>query len=212
LGELSRSESDVEELLQLTVLNDERARILSNVRAYSYDYIALIERWAIAECENQALLGPDYPIVVDSLDALQSGVGQELVGALELLRNPNPALWSAAALVCRNVVLALGRTMWKVEGETYESQLTGKTIEIKGEREKNRLLAFIDFHYQRANGDQAKRELEDLHALTIKVYGRGSGGKRAVRHEEAQNIVVDTFDLVSELQRLTALEPVINLS
>ena len=181
---------------------------MNGVRAYLYDYMTKIERWAIAECENQALLGPDYRIVVESLDALQSGEGQKLVGALELLKSPNPEHWSAAALMCRNVVLSLGRTMWKVEGETYESQLDGKAIEIKGDREKNCLLAFIDFHRRRTNDDHAKRELQELHGLAIKIHGRGSGGKRSVRHEEAQTLVVDSFHLVSALQPLTNLEPV----
>lgn len=199
--------------LQLIVLNNDRASILSSVRAYLYDYIAKIERWALAECENQALLGPDYRIVVDSLDALQSGVGQELVGALELLRNPNPALWSATALVCRNVVLILGDTLWKVPGGTYESQLAGKPLAVKGEKEVNRLLAFIDYHH-RLSDDAAKPELEEMHELAITIYERGCKGKKSkvTRHTEAQRLVVDTFGFVSSLQRLTGLEPIAEIS
>jgi len=199
--------------LQLIVLNDERARILNSVRAYLYDYIAKIEKWALAECENQALLGPDYRIVVDSLEALQSGVGQELVGALEILRNPNPALWSATALVCRNVVLILGDAVWKVPGDTYESQLAAKPLVVKGEKEVNRLLAFIDYHH-RVSDDAAKPELEEMHELAITIYERGCKGKKSKvsRYAEAQGLVVDTFRLVSGLQQLTGLEPVTHIS
>jgi hypothetical protein len=199
--------------LQLILLNDERARILNGVRAYLYDYVARIHRWAVAEQENQALLGPDYHIVVESLDALGSKEGKKLVGALELLRSPNPEHWSAAALMCRNVVLALGRSMWTVKGETYECQLAGRSIQIKGDKEKNCLLAFIDVHHERTDGDRAKRELEELYELASTIYERGSKGKgsRGVRHQEAQALVVDTFRLVSSLQRLTDLQPVTDL-
>jgi hypothetical protein len=204
---------DPDLLLQMPAVNRDRRRILNGVRAYLYDYIAGINRWAVAECENQALLGPDYRIVVDSLDALQSGEGEKLVGALELLRSPNPEHWSAAALMCRNVVLALGETMWKVPGDTYESHLAEKTLDLKGEKEVNCLLAFIDYHFQKAIDDGAKGELQELHSLTPAIYQRGCKGKKSgvVRHADAQNLVVDTFRFVSVLQRLTALEPVTNL-
>jgi len=215
--ELTRADWDnmnPDVLVGMPAVNRDRRRILAGVRAYLYDYVARIHTWAVAEQENQALLGPDYHIVVESLDALGSKEGEKLVGALELLRSPNPEHWSAAALMCRNVVLALGRSMWKVKGEAYECQLAGKPIQIKGDKEKNCLLAFIDVHHQRTDDGGAKRELEELYELTSTIYERGSKGKgsRGVRHQEAQTLVVDTFRLVSSLQRLTDLQPVTDLA
>jgi hypothetical protein len=100
--------------------------------------------------------------------------------------------------------------MWLAEGEEYESKLAGKRVQIKGDKEKNRLLAFIDFHFQRTDVGGDKEELGHLHGLAKTIYERGSKGKatRALLHREAQGLVVDTFRLVSTLQRITGLEPV----
>lgn len=187
----------------------ERERIVRDVRSYLYDHMSRIRRWAVVEVENVALLGPDYRIVLESLDALRTDVRGEFAVALENLNSSNPANWSACALVCRNVVMALGRTLWTARASSYESMLAGKDLTLKGEKEVNRLSAFIDHHWRSAN-KQAKQRLAELDVLARSVYERGSKGKQQgkVRHEEAQKLVVDTFELVAELDRLVGLSPI----
>ena len=194
--------------LRQGVSKDERERVLWRVRNYLYEYMSRIHGWALAECENQALLGVDYRIVIDTLDALKSSVGQELAGALEALRSPNPALWAGSALICRNVILALGRSLWQAKGDSYHSGLAGRALDMKGEKEVNRLRAFIDYHHSRAKDEKTKARLVELDALVPSIYKQGSKGKRRVRHEEAQKLVIDTFELVADLDRLTGLRPV----
>ncbi len=189
-------------------LNRERKRVVSDVRANVYDYVAGVRRWADAELENIALLGPDYRIVLDSLEALDSGVREELVAALENLSSPNPAAWAAAALVCRNVVLALGRNLWPATSDEYESQMEGRPLDLKGEREVNRLRAYIDYNW-RTSDDEARATLQELCGLARNVYERGSAGKQqgAMTHAGTQELVIDTFRLVAGLRKLTGLRP-----
>jgi len=193
--------------LQLDLLHSEHQRVLDGVRAYVYQYMSSIWSWAIQERENLALLGRDYHVVVDSLEALQTGVGEELLAALGNLRTDNPANWALAALACRNVVLKLGRTLFVSDQETYESELAQRTLKLGGEMEKNKLCAFIDRHF-RSTAGSVKSELKRLDQLARSIYERGSKGKSATRHAEAQQLVIDTFDLVGGLERLTGLHPV----
>lgn len=182
---------------------------MQRVRNYLHRFVSDIWISSIEEKTNQELLGPDYRLVINSLDALETGVGQELLSALGLIKSQNPADWSAAALVCRNVILKLGRTLFPAQLDTYESSLAGKTLNLKGEKELNRLCAFIDCHWRQAD-DPSKRELERMDELARLAYGRASRGKRGteLRHADAQQLVVDTFDLVSSLGSLVGFEPV----
>lgn len=195
--------------LQFTVLHSQHQDLLQRVRNYLHRFVSDIWLSSIEEKSNQQLLGPDYRIVINSLDALETGVGQELLSALGLIKSLNPADWSAAALVCRNVILKLGRTLFPAQLDTYQSSLAGKTLNLKGEKELNRLCAFIDCHWRQAD-DPSKRELERLDELARLAYGRASQGKRGteLRHADAQQLVVDTFDLVSSLGSLVGFEPV----
>lgn len=193
--------------LQIDAMRNEHQRILDGVRAYVYQYTDKIWSWALQERENLRLLGPDYRIVIDSLDALETGVGQELVAALANLGSDNPANWCAAGLLCRNVVMKLGRTLWQVPDETWDSQLHGRTLQIKGDKELNRLRAWLDYHHQRLD-PASKDRFHELDDLATRIYQGGSKGKRALRHSEAQQLVVDTFQLVKALDDLTSLEPV----
>lgn len=196
-----------DESLQLITYHADDVNMLQRVRDCVHRFISDIWISKSEEKENIEIIGSDYRLVIDNLDALDTGVGQELVSALGLLRSDNPADWSAAALVCRNVILQLGRTLFPSEEETYESQLLGKSLDLKGEREKNRLTAFVDWHWRQAEAG-VKKKLEQLSSLLDRVYSKGSQGKQRLRHAEAQQLVVDTFDLVSSLDALTELEPV----
>ena len=196
-----------DESLQLIAFHADDMNMLQRVRDYLHAFISGVWISKIEEKENIDFLGPDYRLVIDNLDALDTGVGQELGSALGLLRSDNPADWSAAALVCRNVILQLGRTLFPSEEETYESQLVGKSLGLKGEREKNRLTAFVDWHWRQAEAG-VKKKLEQLPSLVERIYSKGSQGKQRLRHTEAQQLVVDAFDLVSSLDGLVGLEPV----
>ena len=193
-------------------LNKQRERVLSDVRSQVYEFVARLRRNANRELENMALLGPDYRVVLDSLDALSTDFRQELVAALEYLSSPNPAAWSGAGLLCRNVVLALGKTLFTVEAENYESALDGKTLNLKGQKELNRLLAFIDYHWRKAPQENQPL-LKGMGTLAVGIYHRGSAGKEKgkVRRGQAQQLVVDAFELVAGLNKLVGLEPVVSL-
>lgn len=201
------SKPDTALQFRLTYLS--KRNILQRVRDYLHAFISDVWISKTDEKENIKLLGPDYRLVVHNLDALATGVGQELLAALGLLRSTNPADWSAAAVVCRNVILKLGRTLFPLVADNYDSALAGRTLDLTGEKEKNRLCAFIDCHWRDADGT-GKRELERLDQLARRIYDEASRGKRGteLRHAEAQQLVVDAYELVSSLGGLVGLEPV----
>lgn len=197
-----------DQILQLGVIHSEHQRILDAVRAYVYQYTNRIWSWALQERENLKLLGPDYRIVIDSLDALETGVGEELVAAVSRLGSSNPAEWALSALACRNVILSLGRTLFRLRSGTYHSRMLGKDLELQGQKELNWLTAFIDLHWQKPDGEN-REELRELAKLARRIYETGSRGKNktALRHAQVQGLVVDTFRLVSGLKDTTGFEP-----
>lgn len=197
-----------DDVLRHGVVQSERQRVLERVRAYLHRFVSDILAWAEAEKENQLLLGRDYHVVVASLEALQTGVGEELLAALGSLRSNNPANWALAALACRNVILKLGRTLLVSDEEVYQSELAGRPLNLRGEMEKNRLCAFIDWHFRRSADESVRGELKRLDEAVRSIYEKGSKGKSTTRHGEAQQLVIDTFDFVSGLERLTGLQPV----
>ena len=87
--------------------------------------------------------------------------------------------------------------------------MAGRKLELKGEREKNRLSAFIDFHWRTASASE-KARLASLDELARKIYDRGSAGKQQgqVKLADAQAIAIDTFRLVSELKSIVGLDPI----
>jgi len=220
VGELERSVTEHREtppdhtgwsddqILQAWVLQRERERVLDRVRVYLHKYVGRIWLSAQQERDNVELLGPDYRIVVDSLDALETGVGQELLAALSRLGSANPAEWSLSALACRNVILSLGRTLFPLRTGAHHCAMLGKDLELQGEKEVNWLTAFIDLHWQKA-GDGRTEEIQGFAELARRVYETGSRGKNktALRHAQVQELVVDTFRLVSGLKEITGLEP-----
>lgn len=195
-------------VLRLGVLHGEHRRILNGVRAYFHQYTNKIWSWAVQERDNLRLLGPDYRLVIDGLDALETGVGQELLAALARLASTNPADRALCALACRNVVLSLGRTLFPVRTGRHQCAMLGKDLDLKGERELNWLTAFIDLRWQKAD-DETKEKLQELAELAHRVYETGSRGKdkTAVQHGQVQQLVVDTFRLVSGLKEITGLQP-----
>ena len=200
--------AEADRLLQLGILHNEHRRILDGVRAYVYEYINKIWSWAVQERNNVKLLGPDYRLVVDSLEALESGVGQELLAALSRLGSTNPAEWALSALACRNVVLSLGRTLFPLRTGTHHCAMLAKDLELKGEKELNWLTAFIDLRWQMA-ADDDKEELRGLGELGRRIYETGSRGKNkaALGHTQVQELVADTFRFVVRLKEMTGLEP-----
>lgn len=195
-------------ILQLGALHREDQRILDRVRDYVYQYMNGMWSRALEERDNLRLLGPDYRIVVESLDALETGVGEELVAAVSRLGSSNPAEWALSALACRNVILSLGRTLFRLRSGTYHSRMLGKDLELQGQKELNWLTAFIDLHWQKPDGEN-REELRELAELARRIYETGSRGKNktALRHAQVQGLVVDTFRLVSGLKDTTGFEP-----
>ena len=197
---------------QCEIFDLEAGRVLQNVRSYVHQYVGHIWNKSVVEKENISLLGPDYHIVVDNLDALETGVGQELAAALDNLRSENPANWKLAALSCRNVIIKLGDSLWQVPVDTYDSALDAKQLDLRGDREKNRLYAYIDYSYRDSTDEAVRQTLKQVHDFIWDIYNMGSKAKRAIRHEEATKTVVDTFNLVAELDRVTILKPVSDIN
>ena len=187
-------------------------RVVMAVRAAVHRYVSGVWIAAVHEKNNISLLGPNYKIVVDSLNALETGVGDELRAALDNLRSDNPASWRLAALSCRNVIINLGDSLWLVSVDAYDSVLDAKTLDLRGEREKNRLYAYIDYNCNYSKDEEIRQTLKQVHDLIWDIYDLGSKAKRAIRREEATKTVVDTFNLVAELDRVTALKPVTDIN
>lgn len=188
------------------IFSREAAKVVHRVRAYAHQYVGKVWQNTLQEKENQYLLGLDYKIVINNLDALETGVGQELIAALQNLWSENPANWKLAALGCRNIIIKLGDSLWKVPCTKYWSELDNKELDLVGEKEKNRLYAYIDYYHRRVEV-QDKDTLKQLHVKVWPIYDIGSKGKREIRHEEARTIIIDTFEFVGKLDDITKLEP-----
>lgn len=77
--------------IKLQLFERDAPRVLQRVRDFIHRYINQVWLESVTEKDNIALLGPNYRIVIDNLDALKTGVGQELMAALSNLRDQNPA-------------------------------------------------------------------------------------------------------------------------
>lgn len=207
------SEQEANLLFQAHLFNAEAKRVLNDLRSFLYDYASKVWQENLRQREYIQLLGPDYRLVLDSLGALDSEVKDELLAALDTLRSENPANWALSALGCRTVVLKLGTILWKVPGNQYSSEFLGKSLDVGGDREKNKLSAYVDAYWQIEADEQSKKLLEEALTLIPAIYDKGSKGKSAgtVRRAEAQQLVVDTFKLVDSLQKTTRLVPLSSL-
>lgn len=195
-----------DDALKLEIVHSDTVEALQHSRDHVYGYVS--RKWieAIREQKNVELLGPDYRIVLEYLHALDTSLGPELESALSLVQSDNTADWSAAALVCRNVVLALGRSLFDGAAMVHRSPRDGKEYSLKGDSEKNRLHAYIDQFWE--GGNRAiEEQVSRLHDLTEEVYTLGSKGKSRVRRQEVQHLLVSTFELVARLEELTGLQP-----
>lgn len=185
-------------------------QVLVQLRAVVYDKVSEVWIEAVREKERIGLLGPDYRFIIDKLNTIETPVGDELLAAIDNLQSMNPAKWDACALVCRNVILRLAKILWKVEEPIYITE-DGTELVVAGEKEKNRLLAYIDVYIRKAS-PEGRQMLATARSLVHTVYNRGSKGKQRIRHEEAQNLVVDTVHLVDLLNISTELVPVMNIA
>lgn len=207
LRALNGMSTDLETLNTVRHVQDERHRVIQAVRSFLHQKLSDVLLEAESARFAIKLVGPDYRFVIDNLQALDTDVGNELKSALGLIGSDNSADWSAAALVCRNVVLKLGPLLFALEVDSHHSAMTGKSLDLKGEREKNRLLAYIDFHWVKAPNEVSKQSLSRCAELAIRLYEHGSMGKRSLRFAEAQQLVVDAFEFVALLASATVLTP-----
>ncbi len=197
-------------LLQAQRFFDATRSLLTRLRAYIYDYAGYLWLESTREKDRVALLGPDYRFVTDKLDTLASPLGNELLAVIDPLRSLNPAGWNLCALGCRNVVIKLGDLLWQVNEQTYVTT-DGDEIDVRADKEKNRLYAYVDVHHKKV--DTKKQELlKEARGLAALVYNKGSKGKKGVTHSEAQELVVKTFRLVALLEAVTGLEPIRQLA
>lgn len=197
-------------IFQTNIFQDRIKSILVRLRAYIYDYVSKIWIEATREKDRIDLLGPDYRLITDRLDALETPVGGELLAAIDNLASSNPAHWNACALICRNVVIKLGTILWRVPGDTYETR-SGKILEVSPNKEKNRLYAYMDACYDKVGADK-QTLLNKAKELVKPIYNKGSKGKKEIHHSEAQTLVVDTFHFIDLLNESTGLEPINTLS
>jgi hypothetical protein len=197
-------------ILQANIFQDRIRSILIRLRAYIYDYVSSIWIAATREKDRIDLLGPDYRLITDKLDALETPVGGELLAAIDNLGSSNPASWNASALICRNVVIKLGTLLWKVPGGTYV-QRSGEILEVSPNKEKNRLYAYIDAYYKKVGADK-QTLLDEAQELVKPIYNKGSKGKKEIRHSEAQTLLVNTFRFIDLLNKATELKPIDTIS
>lgn len=202
---------DYDTLHQSQTMHKYHKSFLYRMQQYFYEYVNKKLLDAQIEKDRLNLLGPDYNLVLSSLGTLDTVVGEELEVALNRLRSTKAADWSLCVLGCRNVGIKLGKLLWKVPGDTYFSELIGKKLDLSGEKEKNKLSAYINYHWQKAK-DEEKKMLEEVHQLVPRIWNIGSKGKTSkVRFNEAQVLVVDTFHLVDLLDKTTGLIPISTL-
>ena len=180
--------------------------ILIRLRAYIYNYVSNIWMESNREKDRIVLLGSEYRLAIDKLDAFETPVGGILLAAVDNLASSNPNSWSLSALGCRNVVLKLGSLLWNVPERTYITQ-TGETLDVSSNKEKNRLYAYIDAYSRKVTADK-QAMLCEAGDLVDSIYDRGSKGKKEIRHSEAQTLVVDTFHLIGLLNEVTELKPI----
>jgi hypothetical protein len=196
---------DYDTSLKLKTIHKYHTLILYRMQQYFFEYVnnKLLE--AQTEKDRLNLLGPDYNIVLSSLGALDTMVGEELEAALNLLSSNKAADWSLCVLGCRNVVIKLGKLLWKVPGKTYFSNLSGKELDLSGDKEKNKLYAYIDYKWRNAT-DEERQLLEEAQKLVPRIWNIGSKGKTGkVRFSEAQNLVIETFHFADLLDKTTGL-------
>jgi len=191
---------------QLDAFHNRVKCILITLRAYIYDYVSGVWLESMREKDRINLLGADYRFISDKLDALETPVGGTLLAAVDSLSPDNPDSWSLCALGCRNVILKLARILWNVPGPNYRTR-SRKVLDVSMDKEKNRLLAYIDARSRNMGRDEQAR-LDQAADLVVSIYNKGSKGKGEIRHGEAQNLVVDTFHLVELLIETTGLKPI----
>lgn len=192
--------------LQVDAFHDRVKSILVTLRACIYDYVSGSWLTSLREKDRIALLGPDYRFITDKLDALETLAGGTLLAAVDSLRPNNPDSWSLCALGCRNVILKLGKILWSIPGRNYQIR-NGGVLDVSMDKEKNRLLAYIDAHLGNMTPEK-QALLDQASELVVSVYNKGSKGKGEIRYSEAQNLVVDTFRLVDLLNKTTELNPI----
>jgi len=202
---------DYDTLHQSQTMHKYHKSLLYRMQQYFYEYVNRKLLDAQIEKDRLNLLGPDYNLVLSSLGTLDTVVGEELEAALNRLRSTKAADWSLCVLGCRNVVIKLGNLLWRVPGNVYFSKLLDRELDLAGDKEKNKLSAYIDQHWQNAK-DEERKIFEEAHKLVPRIWDIGSKGKTSkVRFNEAQGLVVDTFHLVDLLDKTTGLIPRSNL-
>ena len=177
--------------------------ILSSLRAYVFDMVSKLWLESIREKTRIELLGSDYMVVISKMNTLGTPVGDELLAAVDNLSKANPANWNAAALVCRNVIIKMANILLVVsETSTHYKLINGESIQIRaderGSKEKNRLLAYIDTFLK--DKPESSEVLQEASKLVHTIYSSGSLGKRQIRHEELQKLIIDTFRFVDILR------------
>ena len=169
----------IDQNLRIHIAYEEAQKTLFRLRSYASDYASKSWQQNLEEMDRIQLLGPDYRLVLNSLGALNSEVGNEPTTALDTLSSDNPASWGLSALGCRTVAIRLGKSLWNAKGDHYQSELLKKPLVLTGNAEKNKLSAYIDVHWCVAN-DGNKPLLEEAHKLVLIIHDVGSKGKIGV--------------------------------
>jgi hypothetical protein len=188
---------------QNCVYQDRAKKILSSLRSYVYTQVGDIWNKSVKEKVSITLLGPNYKLIVTNLSSLNTTVGNELLASIDNVFSDNPAKWSLSALGCRQVIIKLASLLWNSTVSTYATK-EGKTLEVGKEKEKNRLLAYID-HFSRSSDIENQNILEEAARLVQPIYNESSKAKNYIRKETAQSLLVDTFHFVDLLDQATHL-------
>lgn len=165
----------------------ERRRILELIRAAMHAWATAV----VASTDSQLRLirrfGKDSVVVF----AAGGRILADLKNASEHLDRPSGV--ATAALLARNALLEMGRTLYSGPKE-HVSPVDGKTYLVR--QEKNQLHAYLDQLWSGASADKRQAIDESREALE-EAYELGSKAKNpsAITNDEAERAVVLTYNV-----------------
>lgn len=130
------------------------------------------------------------------------------------LQDTNPESWRSAAFACRSLLEDLAAYLWRDTRPTY-LHLPGSgpdsNLPVTRDKFRNRIAAYL--HYKGVSGglnDHAMNELDRLTSSFETLVGLQGSAHSPIDRLTANSIALATYLLISELVRLTDMQPLDN--